>query len=52
MASIPILPDKAGPCVRELGSVLKKIGAERQASHGGSFNGNHTNKCRKVSSIN
>lgn len=49
MASVPVLPNEAGPCVDELGKVLKKIGAERQAYHGGSFNGNHTNKCLKVS---
>jgi len=37
-----------GPCVKELNAILKYIGAQRQAYHGGSFNGNHTNKCLKV----
>ena len=37
-----------GPCKEELSKQLKQIGAERQAYHGGTFNGNHTHKCLKV----
>ncbi|XP_031571701.1 uncharacterized protein LOC116305861 [Actinia tenebrosa] len=51
LVSVPVIPNEDGPCAQELARVLKKIGAERQAYHGGSFNGNHTNKCLKVTSI-
>lgn len=37
-----------GPCVKELNETLHKIGVDRQAYHGGSFNGNHTDKCLMV----
>jgi hypothetical protein len=36
-----------GPCVQELDRTLKQIGVERQAYFGGTFVGNHVNKCLK-----
>lgn len=45
------LKQEDGPCMKQLEVVLKQIGAERQAYHGGSFNGNHTDKCLMVSKI-
>ena len=44
----PELQKKDGPCVQELDKTLKKIGVERQAYFGGTFVGNHVNKCLKV----
>lgn len=39
---------KDGPCTAKLNEILKKIGADRQVYHAGSFNGNHANKCLQV----
>ena len=44
----PELHYNDGPCVQELDRTLKQIGVERQAYFGGTFVGNHVNKCLKV----
>ena len=42
------LKESDGPCIQRLNETLHKIGVDRQAYHGGSFNGNHTHKCLLV----
>ncbi|XP_028518266.1 uncharacterized protein LOC114576217 [Exaiptasia diaphana] len=43
-----LLKQGEGPCIVKLNETLNKLGVQRQAYHGGSFNGNHTNKCLLV----
>ena len=44
----PECQNKDGPCVLALDRTLKQINVERQAYFGGTFIGNHVNKCLKV----
>ena len=40
-----------GPFVQMLDKTLKECGVERQAYYGGTFVGNHVNKCCKVQNL-
>lgn len=47
MEKISILKKGEGPCLKKLNETLTAMGVQRQAYHGGSFNGNHTDKCQE-----
>ena len=49
MMTPPKFQQHDGPCVRSLDEALKKINVQRQAYFGGTFVGNHVQKCLQVS---